>query len=112
MRRAVSPTGKLIPKNIFGEVRLLGVIEAGFPTEAEEDVQDTLSLDDYLIDNKESTFMLRVKGDSMKDAGIHPGDILIVDRSLEPADKKVVIAVVGGDLTVKRIRITIVLMMP
>src|SRR4051812_2020042 len=62
--------GKLIPRNLYGEVSVLGYVEAGFPSAAEEELVDTLSLDEFLIKNKEATFMLRVKGDSMIDAGI------------------------------------------
>ena len=65
-----------------------------------------MDLNKHLIRHPAATFFVRVAGDSMIDAGIHPGDILIVDRSLEPSDKKVVIAIIEGELTVKRIRMT------
>src|ERR1700674_968128 len=61
-------SGALIPNKLYGEVPLLGVIEAGFPSAAEEELVDTMSLDEYLIKNKEATFMLKVKGASMIDA--------------------------------------------
>lgn len=79
-------------------------VEAGFPSPAEDYIEGELDLNKHLIKHPAATFFVRVTGDSMVDAGIHPGDILIVDRAIEPADKKVVIAVVNGDLTVKRIR--------
>ncbi len=79
-------------------------VAAGFPSPAEDYIEGSLDLNKYLIKHPAATFFVRVTGDSMIKAGIHHGDILIVDRSLEPADKKVVIAVVEGDLTVKRIR--------
>lgn len=79
-------------------------VAAGFPSPAEDYMEGTLDLNRHLIKHPAATFFVRVTGDSMIDAGIHPGDILIVDRSLEPADKKVVIAVIRGELTVKRIR--------
>lgn len=81
-------------------------VAAGFPSPAEDYMEGKLDLNKHLIKHPAATFFVRVAGDSMIDAGIHPGDILIVDRSLEPADKKVVIAVVEGELTVKRIRMT------
>lgn len=88
-------------------------VTAGFPSPAEDYIEGNLDLNLHLVKHPASTFFVRVTGDSMLDAGIHPDDILIVDRSLEPVDRKVVIAVVNGELTVKRIRIkdaTIVLM--
>lgn len=81
-------------------------VAAGFPSPAEDYMEGKLDLNKHLIKHPAATFFVRVAGDSMIDAGIHPGDILIVDRSLEPADKKVVIAVIEGELTVKRIRMT------
>ncbi len=79
-------------------------VMAGFPSPAEDYIEGKLDLNRHLIKHPAATFFVKVAGDSMIDAGIHPGDILIVDRSLEPADKKVVIAVINGELTVKRIR--------
>lgn len=79
-------------------------VAAGFPSPAEDYLEGKLDLNKHLIKHPAATFFVRVTGDSMINAGIHPGDILIVDRSLEPADKKVVIAVIDGELTVKRIR--------
>jgi len=79
-------------------------VAAGFPSPAEDYIEGKLDLNKHLIKHPAATFFVKVAGDSMIDAGIHPGDILIVDRSLEPADKKVVIAVINGELTVKRIR--------
>ncbi len=96
--------GKLIPKNIYGELRVLGQVEAGFPSPAEEELADTMSLDEYLIKNKEATYMLKVSGDSMKDAGIMSGDMVLVDRSLTPADGNIVIAEVDHQWTIKYLR--------
>ena len=81
-------------------------VSAGFPSPAEDYIEGKLDLNKHLIKHPAATFFVKVTGNSMIDAGIHPGDILIVDRSIEPADNKVVIAVVNGDLTVKRIRVT------
>jgi DNA polymerase V len=82
----------------------LAPVSAGFPSPADDYIENQLDLNKHLIKHPAATFFVKVKGDSMIDAGIHSGDILIVDRSLEAADKKVVIAVVNGELTVKRIR--------
>jgi len=80
-------------------------VSAGFPSPADDYIENQLDLNRHLIKHPAATFFVKVKGDSMIDAGIHSGDILIVDRSLDVTDKKVVIAVVDGELTVKRIRI-------
>lgn len=79
-------------------------VSAGFPSPAEDYIEDQLDLNKYLIKHPSATFFVKVKGDSMIDAGIHSGDILIVDRSIDPGNKKVVIAVIDGELTLKRIR--------
>ena len=79
-------------------------ISAGFPSPAEDYLDLKLDLNEHLIQHPAATFFVRVDGESMLKAGINHGDILIVDRSLEPADRKIVIAGVRGELTVKRIR--------
>jgi len=79
-------------------------VPAGFPSPADDYIESNLDLNTYLIQHPAATFFVRVVGDSMIGAGIHSGDILIVDRSLEPTDKKVVIAIVNGELMVKRLR--------
>ena len=78
-------------------------ISAGFPSPADDYIDRMLDLNELLITNPPATFFVRVAGESMIDAGIHDGDILIVDRSLEPQNGKIVIAVVDGELTVKRL---------
>ena len=80
-------------------------VSAGFPSPADDYIENCLDLNKHLIKHPAATFFVRVKGDSMIEAGIHSGDILIVDRSLEATDKKVVIAVIDGELMVKRIKI-------
>jgi DNA polymerase V len=77
-------------------------VSAGLPTPADDYIEGRLDLNRHLIKHPAATFFVRVAGDSMIDAGIHPGDILVVDRSLEPKDASVVIAIVDGELTVKR----------
>jgi repressor LexA len=93
--------GKLIPISLTNQIKVLGVVEAGFPSCAEEELLDTISLDKWLINNPTSTFMLKVKGDSMIEAGIMPKDYVLVDRSLTPKNKDIVIAEVDGQWTMK-----------
>ncbi len=81
-----------------------GKVAAGFPSPADDYLEKNLDLNEFLIKHPVATFFVRVDGDSMVGAGIHHGDILIVDRALEPTDRKVVIAIVDGQLTVKRLR--------
>ena len=94
-------SGKLIPARLYEQTRILGSIQAGFPTPAEEELVDTISLDEYLISNKDATFILKVSGDSMIDAGILEGDLVIVDRSITPKNGDIVIAEVDGEWTIK-----------
>ena len=82
----------------------LAPVPAGFPSPADDYQEGELDLNKHLIKHPSATFFVKVAGDSMLGAGIHPGDILIVDRSLEPADRKIVIAIINGELTVKRFR--------
>jgi DNA polymerase V len=82
----------------------LAKISAGFPSPAEDYIDKNLDLNEYLIKHPSATFFVRVAGNSMINAGIHNGDILVVDRALEPADNKIIIAVINGELTVKRVR--------
>ncbi len=94
--------GKLIPtSNFLGSAKLLGTVEAGFPSPAEEELADTMNLDEFLISNREATYILRVSGNSMKDAGIIDGDMVIVDRSDTPEDGDIIIAEVDGNWTMK-----------
>jgi len=80
-------------------------ISAGFPSAGEDQVEERLDLNALLIKHPAASFFLRVSGNSMIQAGIHDGDILIVDRSLPPVDGKIVIASINGELTVKRLKI-------
>ena len=78
-------------------------ISAGFPSPADDHLEKNLDLNSHLIKHPAATFFVRVNGDSMINAGIHDNDILIVDRSLKPSHGKIVIAVVDGQMTVKRL---------
>lgn len=79
-------------------------VRAGFPSPADDYIESMLDLNQYLIKHPAATFFVKAAGDSMLNAGIHPGDILVVDRSLEAVHGKIVIAALNGELTVKRLR--------
>jgi len=96
--------GRLIPGSLALPLRMLGTVEAGFPSPAEEELADTLSLDDLLIQNPAATFMLKVSGDSMSGAGILPGDMVIIDKGQEPKSGDIVIAEVDGEWTMKYLK--------
>ena len=95
-------SGRLIltPK-ITGSSRLLGTVQAGFPSPAEEELIDTINLDQYLVRNPEATYLLTVSGDSMIEAGIHPGDIVLVEKGNAPKKNDIIIAQVDGEWTMK-----------
>ncbi|RCL77962.1 MAG: DNA polymerase V [PS1 clade bacterium] len=78
-------------------------ISAGFPSPADDFIEGSLDLNKHLVAHPAATFFLRVVGESMLGAGIHPGDLLVVDRSLTPTVNDIVIAVLHGELTVKRL---------
>jgi DNA polymerase V len=78
-------------------------VPAGFPSPAADYFEDRLSLDEHLIEHREATFFVRVQGHSMTGFGIHDGDLLVVDRALDPVDRCVVIAVVDGAFTIKQL---------
>lgn len=92
----VAPTSKLT-----GTIRVLGAVQAGFPSPAEEELVDVLSLDEFLVRRPEATFMLTVSGDSMIDAGIQPGDLVLVERGRTPKSGDIVVAQVDGEWTLK-----------
>ena len=98
---AQDATGRLVPGRGFMPLKVLGTVAAGWPSPAEEEMVDTISLDDWLIENKQSSFMLRVSGDSMIDAGIHPGDLVILDRGRPPQHGDVVVAEIDREWTIK-----------
>jgi SOS regulatory protein LexA len=96
--------GSLLPERLFRDTMMAGYVSAGFPSPAEEELLDTISLDDYLIRNKESTFMLKVNGDSMVDAGIFEDDLVLVEKGTDFKDRDIVIASVDGEWTMKYLR--------
>ncbi|HEY1037510.1 MAG TPA: S24 family peptidase [Candidatus Paceibacterota bacterium] len=90
--------------DIKSGVRLLGLVEAGFPTPSEETDLDTVTLDEWMIRDTDRTFMLRVKGDSMIEAGIHHGDYVIVERTSSAPVGSIVISDIDGSWTMKYLR--------
>ena len=93
--------GKLQPTMSMLGIRALGTVEAGFPSPAEEELADTITLDEWLIADRASTYMLSIKGESMINAGIRPGDTALVVRGREPKHGDIVIAQVDGKWTMK-----------
>ncbi|MBF8963017.1 translesion error-prone DNA polymerase V autoproteolytic subunit [Pontibacter sp. FD36] len=88
----------------FGSIELplyASFVSAGFPSPAEDSLEDKIDLGKYLIQNPTSTFMMRVKGSSMVDANIHDGDILVIDKSLKASDGMPVVCFLDGEFTVK-----------
>lgn len=96
--------GRLSPGLFGGGVPLLGLVEAGFPSAAEEELLDVMNFDEFLTPNKESSYILKVKGDSMKDAGIREGDMVIVERRASFKPGQIVVAMVDGEYTMKYLR--------
>lgn len=82
-------------------MNILGLIEAGFPTSASEEMLDTMSLDEYLIDNKEATYLIKVSSNRMSDSGILQGDTLIVERGKDPKKNDLVIVEENGSYKMK-----------
>ncbi len=92
------------PTIMNAKSKLSGSVVAGFPSPAEQYMEPPLDLNELLVKRPAATYFVRVSGDSMIGAGINDGDILVVDRSLRPADGDIIIACVDGDFTVKRFR--------
>jgi repressor LexA len=105
---AKDTAGHLVPAasswRMDGGVPLLGLVEAGFPSAAEEELLDVMNLDEFLVPNKEATYILRVKGDSMIEAGICPGDMVVVERKQSYKPGQIVIASVENEFTMKYLR--------
>jgi SOS regulatory protein LexA len=100
--------GRLVPTDSFAEnltsIPKLGLVTAGFPASVEEELADTVDLDEMLIKNKPLTYMLEVDGDSMIDAHIEDGDMVLVEKCSTARDGEIVIAEVDGEFTMKYLR--------
>jgi len=94
---AKDDTGRLLPGRAFLGLRLLGNIHAGFPSPAEEELGDTIDLNDLLIQNPDATYLVKAQGDSMIDAGIFNGDLVLVERRSDAKPGDIVIARIDGD---------------
>jgi DNA polymerase V len=79
-------------------------VKAGFPSPAEDHIEEKLDLNRLMIEHPAATFFLRVEGESMENANIYPGDILVVDRALTPHNGLIIVAVLNGEFTVKRLK--------
>ncbi len=88
--------GRLIPKQLFRDLRFVGLVEAGFPSPADDELLETMNLEQYLVRKPEATYLLRVRGD--------PGDLVLVERGAEPHDGDIVIAQIDGEWTLKYFR--------
>ena len=95
-------SGKLVPKKLF--LPQLGYIQAGHPVMVDEAVAAVFSLDEYLVDQPETSFVLTVSGDSMINAGIHPGDVVVEDTAKRPKMGDIVVANVDNEFTLKYLK--------
>lgn len=93
-----------LPQALHASISLAnGAVAAGFPSPAGDYLDNRIDIFEYLIQHPSATFYVRVKGNSMINAAIHDGDLLVVDRSIEPKNNQVVVAIIDGEFTVKRI---------
>jgi SOS-response transcriptional repressor LexA len=97
-------TGKLVPGSEFHAVPLVGHIRAGFAAPAEEELADTISIGEYLLRRPEASYLLTVEGDSMQDAGIHHGDMVVFERTQDYKPGDIVVALTQDGYTLKYLR--------
>jgi len=95
---------QIVPSRPLRIPMVTAIVDAGFPSPADDHLEGSIDLNEELIRNKVATFCVRVQGESMRDAGIHSGDVLVVDRSVTPVDRQIVVAMIDGEFTVKRFR--------
>jgi SOS regulatory protein LexA len=95
------PLGRIVPSGSLTETPLVGLVKAGFPSPSEDLLETTINIDDYLIKKKDSTYIFEVDGDSMIDAHIADGDLVIAERTETAKDGDIVIAEVDGEFTLK-----------
>lgn len=93
--------GRLVPKKLFAPLPNFGLIKAGFPIPAENDLVNTMSFDEFLVDKPEASFILKVSGDSMIEAGIQPGDLVVLEKGRSAKDGDIVVACVDNEWTLK-----------
>ena len=97
--------GRLIALASFDSIPMLGSVKAGFPADVAEEMKDTINIDEYLVDRKDNSYMLTVDGNSMIDAHITDGDMVLVEKTNVAKDGQIVIADVDGEFTMKYFRI-------
>ena len=93
--------GKLIPRDLMPDLPLLGSIKAGTPASTEEQLLDTMSLENYLVNDPEKSYLLKVSGDSMIEAGINHGDLVVIEKDKEPKEGDVIVAYIDNEFTLK-----------
>lgn len=98
-----SPDRRLKPGRRFLERPIAESVQAGLPTPAAESAPDTLTIDEYLVANPSNTILIKVKGDSMIDAGIHPGDVVVVEKRPAANVGDIVVAILDNEFTLKRL---------
>jgi SOS-response transcriptional repressor LexA len=96
--------GKLIPSSRMHEIRMVGHIRAGFAAPAEDELADTITVGEYLIRNADASYLLEVEGDSMEDAGIHEGDMVVFERGHDYKPGDIVVALTENGYTLKYLR--------
>lgn len=96
--------GRIVPNQIYDEIPILGLVEAGLPSEADVDELDRVSLEDFLVDDREKTYILEVKGDSMIETHIAEGDYVLVEKTDTAKEGQIVIAEIDGGWTMKYFR--------
>lgn len=107
-RKHIKPKLTFFTPNFESEIKIPFVnqgVSAGFPSPALDFLETAIDLNEELIENPKTTFYIKVEGHSMIDAGINDKDILIVDRTLEPSDKKIAVCFIDGEFTVKRLKL-------
>ncbi|OGG08155.1 repressor LexA [Candidatus Gottesmanbacteria bacterium RIFCSPHIGHO2_02_FULL_40_24] len=93
--------GRLVPGRLFSALPIAGIIAAGMPRDASETLLDSLSFDDYLVKKPGNSYLLRVSGDSMIEAGINEGDLVVVEKDKLPGEGDVVVAFIDDEFTLK-----------
>ncbi len=94
-----------IIQHSWDQIPLVGLVTCGFPSPATEYIENNLNLHEYVVKKPAATFFMRADGDSMIGAGIYPGDILVIDRSINPKDGHIVVASIEGSFTLKQLRL-------
>ncbi len=98
------PLGRIVPNSSLTETPMVGLVKAGFPSPSEDLMETTINIDNYLIKKKDSTYIFEVDGDSMIDAHIADGDLVVAERTETAKDGEIVIAEVDGEFTLKYFR--------